>query len=316
MINHDRSFKLLLNTFFADFIELFFPELAKYLDKASLVPQDKEIFTDLTRGETHEADMVFKARLKDAESFFLVHVETQAQRHPDFPARMFSYFARLHEKHALKVYPIVVFSFERPYTPQPSVYKVSFPDLDVLRFRFKTVQLNRLDWKDYFSQANPMSAALMAKMRIAPADRWIVEFKSMELLSRLNLSPAHAKLIIEFFDTYLRPTASEKARINAELKKLNPEQQEKVMEIIETSWSREAREEGLQQGLRHGLQQGRHLGMACLLARQLAKRFGQLDASVSDRLQQLDERQLEALSEALFEFSSPADLLKWLDTEH
>jgi hypothetical protein len=288
MINHDRCFKLLLNTFFADFIELFFPELAQYLDKASLVPQDKEIFTDLTRDETHEADMVFKARLKDAESFLLVHVETQAQRQPDFPARMFSYFSRLHEKHALKIYPIVIFSFDRPDTPQPSVYKVSFPDLDVLRFRFRTVQLNRLDWKDFVRKENPMAAALMAKMRIAPVDRWLVELKSMELVSRLDLSLAHAKLISEFFDTYLRPTADEMASIKAELKKLNPDQQEKVMEIIETSWSREAREEGLRQG--------RHLGMACLLARQLARRFGELDQSVSDRLQQLDERQLEALS--------------------
>lgn len=308
MVNHDRSFKMLINTFFADFVELFFPELADYLDKSSLVPQDKEIFTDLTEGETHEADLVFRARFKDSDSFFLVHVEAQAQRQPDFPQRMFSYFARLHEKHKIKIYPIVIFSFHEPEVLQPSTYEVSFPNLDVLTFRFETVQLNRLDWKDYATQINPIAAALMAKMKVAPDDRWLVELKSMELLSKLNLSPAHAKFISEFFDTYLRPTASEKAKINAELRKLNPEQQEKIMEIIETSWSREAREEGIQQGR----QEGRHLGMAALLTRQLTKRLGKLDNSILVRIQQLDESQLEALGEAMLDFLSIADLLEWV----
>jgi hypothetical protein len=324
MINHDRLFKLLLGTFFADFLELFFPELAEYLDKDSLAAQDKEILTDLTQGETHEADMVFKARVKNTDSFFLVHVETQAQHQPDFPARMFSYFSRLLEKHALKVYPIVVFSFERPHAPQPCTYKISFPDLDVLRFQFRTVQLNRLDWKDYDRKVNPLAAALMAKMRIAPADRWLVEYKSMVLLASLNLAPAHAKLISEFFDTYLKPDAREQAKIRAELKKLNPERQEKIMEIIETSWSREAREEGIllgiergrQEGLQKGLQEGRHLGMASLLTRQLVKQLGELDGSVLDRLQRLEVQQLEALGEAMFDFNSADDLTEWLQAKN
>jgi hypothetical protein len=79
-----------------------------------------------------------------------------------------------------------------------------------------------------------MAAALMAKIRTAPVDRWLPELKSLELVSRLNLSPAHAQLIFEFFDTYLRPTADEMARIKAEPKKLNPDQQEKVMEILQS----------------------------------------------------------------------------------
>ena len=49
MKNHDRLFKELLTLFFSDFIELFLPDLASYLDKSSLVFLDKEIFTDVTR---------------------------------------------------------------------------------------------------------------------------------------------------------------------------------------------------------------------------------------------------------------------------
>jgi predicted transposase/invertase (TIGR01784 family) len=317
MTSHDRAFKQLLNTFFPDFLELFFPALAAYLDKSSLVAQDKEIFTDLTKGETHEVDLLFKARVKDSESFFLVHVESEAQRKSDFPRRMFTYFARLHEKYSLKVYPIVVFSFNEPKVLQPSTYNISFPNLDVLRFRFETVQLNRLNWKDYANQENPMAAALMAKMKIAPDERWVVECKSIELVAKLSLPTAQAKLITGFVDTYIKPTAAEKAKINAEIRKLNPEQQEKVMEIIETSWSREAREQGIllgiQQGREQGIQQGRHLGMAALLTRQLTKLLGGLDSTIVDRIQQLEEPQLEALGEVMLDFSAIADLQQWLN---
>lgn len=332
MTRHDRLFKLLLGTFFADFVELFFPELSVNLDRASLQPQDKEVFTDLTEGQTHEADLVFKAKFQNSDSFFLLHVENQAQRKPEFPRRMFTYFARLHEKYALAVYPIVVFSFDQPAAPQPSVYEVVFPNLEVLRFRFETVQLNRLDWNDYAQKLNPVAAAFMAKMRIAPDDRWLVEFKSLELLSKLNLPPARAKLISEFFDTYIRPTALEKAKINAELRKLEPEQREKIMEVIETSWSKEAREEGIRlgrqeglkeglkegleegrrEGIQKGLEEGQRLGAAGLLALQLTKRFGPIEKHLVDQIQQLDRTQLERLGEDFLGFSSVAGLVNWL----
>ena len=97
MVNHDRLFKELLQEFFAEFIDLFLPEVSEYLDKSSVTFIDKEIFTDVTAGVRHEADLVVKARFKDTNSFFLIHVKTQAQPEDEFPERMFSYFARLHK---------------------------------------------------------------------------------------------------------------------------------------------------------------------------------------------------------------------------
>ena len=44
-MDHDRLFKELLTTFFLDFLEVFCPELAKYLDQGSLEFLDKEVFT-------------------------------------------------------------------------------------------------------------------------------------------------------------------------------------------------------------------------------------------------------------------------------
>src|SRR4028119_1677320 len=111
MIDHDRLFKELLTTFFVEFLELFFPKVIAYLEPNSLEFLDKEIFTDVTAGEQYEADLLVKAGFREQESFFLIHIENQAYSQADFGRRMFRYFARLFEKFALPVYPIVVFSF-------------------------------------------------------------------------------------------------------------------------------------------------------------------------------------------------------------
>jgi hypothetical protein len=111
MIDHDRLFKELLSTFFLEFIDLFFPEVSAYIEAGSIDFLDKEIFTDVTSGERHEVDLVARLRFAGKEAFFLIHVETQAQQQPNFPERMFSYFARLSQKYGLPVYPIALFTF-------------------------------------------------------------------------------------------------------------------------------------------------------------------------------------------------------------
>lgn len=65
VVDHDRLFKELLTTFFADFLRLFLPEVGDYVDFASFEFLDKEMFTDVTAGEKHEADLVVKAPAPD-----------------------------------------------------------------------------------------------------------------------------------------------------------------------------------------------------------------------------------------------------------
>jgi hypothetical protein len=73
MIDHDRLFKELLTTFFVDFIELFFPAVASYLQPGTVTFLDKELFTDIAAGERREADVVVKAQFRDQPAFFLIH---------------------------------------------------------------------------------------------------------------------------------------------------------------------------------------------------------------------------------------------------
>src|SRR5437588_11508120 len=149
MVDHDRLFKELLRTFFKEFIALFLPEVVTYMDLGEPEFLDKELFTDVTAGDRHEADLVAKVRFREGAAFFLIHVENQARAQAAFERRMFTYFARLHEAYGLPVYPIVRFVYDKPLRQEPDSYKVTFPDLEVLHFRYRVIQLNKLNWRDF-----------------------------------------------------------------------------------------------------------------------------------------------------------------------
>lgn len=170
VIDHDRLFKELLISFFYEFLELFMPELARYLEKQSLIFLDKEVFTDVASGERHQVDVLARGKFREQDAFFLIHAETQAQDPGPMPGRMFDYFSRLHRKHRLPVYPIAVLSHDSA-RPEPDSYDVRFPDLMVLQFKYRVIHLRRLNWRDFVRQANPVAAALMAKMGMSEEER-------------------------------------------------------------------------------------------------------------------------------------------------
>lgn len=302
MIDHDRLFKELLTTFFIEFLELFFPQVIAYLERDSLEFVDKEIFTDVTAGEQYEADLVVKARFRNQESFFLIHLENQAHPQADFGRRMFRYFARLYEKFALPVYPVAIYSFDTPRNPQTDFHQVAFPDKVVLEFNYAVIQLNRLNWRDFLRQQNPVASALMAKMNIDPQDRPRVKFECLRLLATLQLDPARMQLISGFIDTYLRLNASETELFRTEINRISPVEQEVVMRIV-TSWMEE------------GLQQGRQEEAMALITRLLPRRIGTVAPDLQARVRQLSLIQLEDLAEALLDFSQPTDLVNWLDSQ-
>jgi hypothetical protein len=108
---------------------------------------------------------------------------------------MFFYFARLYQKYLRNVYPIVLFSFDQPQRKEPHTHIVQINNLKILEFNFQSIQLNRLNWRDYLHQKNPVSAALMAKMKIAPADRPKVKAECLRMITTLTLNPAQTQLI-------------------------------------------------------------------------------------------------------------------------
>lgn len=293
-MDHDSLFKQLLTTFFGEFVELFLPELSAYLARETIEFVDKEIFTDLAAGQRHEVDLLVKAKFKQSEAFFLVHVESQATAQDAFAKRMFRYFARLHEKFDLPVYPIALLSYDSPQRPEPDTYEVSFPDRLVLHFAYRVIQLNRLDWRDFIRRPNPVAAALMAKMRIAPEDRPRVRLEFLRMVATLRLDPARVTLLKTFMLSYLKLTPDEESRYNAEYQRLDPAEKRAIVEVIDP-W--------VQQGMARGA------------LRVLAHKFGQMPLSVSAQIQALPPRTLDNLMDALLDFKTIQDVENWLSQE-
>lgn len=302
-MDHDRLFKELLTTFFVEFIDLFLPEVSTALERSvEVVPMDKEIFTDFPLGDRHEVDVLMKARFRGEEAFFLIHVENQATPQSDFPARMFGYFARLTLKYRLPVYSVVIFSYDAPQRKEPSRYELVFSGKTMLRFDYTVIQLNRLPWRRFVRQENPVASALMAKMKMTAKDRPRVKAECLRLLASLRLDPARTKLIGGFVDSYLKLSAQEMKQYERELAKFTPKERKVTMEIV-TSWELKGKAEGL------------HEGKETLVMRLIRRRLGSVSDTVPARLDRLSPEQLDELGEALFDMATASDLDKWF-TQH
>lgn len=313
-IDHDRLFKELISTFFIEFIELFFPEVIKYIDINSVSLLDKEIFTDVTAGDKYETDLIAKVQFLGKPSYFLIHIEAESGAKSKFNQRMFRYFCRLHEKFDLPIYPIVIFSYSSPKTLATNNYQINFPDLEVLKFNYQVIQLNQLNWRDFLNRQNPVASALMSKMNIAPADRPKVKAECLRLLVTLKLNPAKMQLISGFIDTYLRLNQIEEEKFAAEIGSLIPAEKEEVMQIV-TSWM----EQGIEQGIERGIQQGRQEAITKekdLIVRQIKRKLGNIDMELETRIKSLNLEVIEVLAEAIFDLATVEDLRNWLENLH
>jgi len=68
----------------------------------------------------------------------------------------------------------------------------------------------------------------------------------------------------------------------------------------------------LEKGKQQGRLEGRHAGEQALTLRQLHKKLGPLPENLVNQIQSLSLEQLEQLAEALLEFESLTDLVRWL----
>ncbi|MDB9312949.1 DUF4351 domain-containing protein [Spirulina sp. CS-785/01] len=83
------------------------------------------------------------------------------------------------------------------------------------------------------------------------------------------------------------------------------------IDIKQTRFYQEVYAEGAQEGR----QEGRQEGEVQLVLRLLSRRFGELGARQEQQIRQLSLEQLEALAEALLDFSSLAELEEWLEQQ-
>lgn len=246
-IDHDRLFKELLQEFFEEFVVLFFPKVYEAIDFTHVSFLDKELINDTGARENREIDIVIETRLKEENCLIIVHVEAQASYQKDFNQRMFVYFNRLFEKYRKRILPVALFSYDEKRTESDTL-EMSFPFLDVLRFQYLTIELNRLNWRDFIRQDNPVAGALLSKMGYTKEEKVEVKKEFLRMLVRLELDPARNHLLTTFFETYLTLSDDAERTLETEIHKLNPNEEGKVMELM-TSYERKGMKKGKQEAI-------------------------------------------------------------------
>jgi hypothetical protein len=82
---------------------------------------------------------------------------------------------------------------------------LTFTDLNVLDFNFRAIQLNRLGWRDYLTQPNPVAAALMAKMNIKKEERPQVKATGFAVADNIKIRPSANAIDFWFCGCIFRP---------------------------------------------------------------------------------------------------------------
>jgi predicted transposase YdaD len=243
------------------------------------------------------------AKFQEQNYSFLIHVENQATNKPEFNRRMFRYFCSLFLKFDRPIYPIVVFCYDSPKRLDKSSFAINFPDKQVLHFDYEILQLNRLNWRDFLQQKNPVAAALMAKMKIEIKDRPTVKAQCLRLLVTLKLAPAKMQLISGFVDTYLNLDRDEETLFQSKLSTMELQEREQIMQIT-TSWE--------QKGLVRGREEGRLEEKRAITLRLLNRKLGNLPEEIATQIESLEPSKLDTLTEDLLDFQTLDDLERWL----
>jgi hypothetical protein len=318
LADYDAMYKSLISACFVEFVDFAVPEFAGRIDPDSVVFLDKELLRDLFGNRKRIADIVVRCRLlpgpgepgDTTERFFLIHIEHQSEREPDFPLRMCEYCVRIARTHRCKVYPIALFSYDQPRSAEPNTLTIDFPHKTVLQFDYDAVQLNRMDWRDYLNRPSPIVAALMLRMNVAPEDRRRVTLECLRMMATFRMDRSKMRFLSAFIGATARLTRQEHAALLQDIAALPSSERARVMPVT-IGWVEYGRALGIEQGI----EQGRASGVQDLLLRLGERRFGPPSLEVSAAVRAIrDVARLEDLVLCANDVESWQDLLNLGDT--
>lgn len=184
-IKHDQLFKQIIEHFFEEFLEAFFPALHEEIDFEKITFLSEELFTEVFDGDKQVLDLVVEVKWRETNALIVVHIEPQSYVQTDFNVRMFKYFSALYQKVQKPIIPIAVFSYEGGW--EKNDFYMRFGDIEVLRFHYLTLHLRKQNWRTFMKKDNPVSAALLSKMGYTEDERVKVKLEFFQILTRLKM---------------------------------------------------------------------------------------------------------------------------------
>jgi len=244
---------------------------------------------------SRENDVLMKVQ-SSRHGEFLILNELQLRYTDKMPLRMSAYAALARERYGLPVYPVLV----NILPPSSRVVISERFESDFLglqsRQDFHVINLWEVDAETVFEQSLdtllPFVPILKNGGNQQTVRRALVQLQQNEELVELES-------LLGFFASFVLDTELVRQIMRWDMTVLR-----------ESPWYQEIQQEGRQEGEKSGaLKEGQSL-----ILRLLTRRIGEVAPEMRLQVQALSLAQLEALGEALLDFSEPADLDEWLRT--
>jgi predicted transposase YdaD len=220
---------------------------------------------------------------------FLILNELQLRYTNKMPLRMRAYAALAQERYGLPVYPVLVNILPPPSTVVVSnCFESNFLGLQA-RQDYCVINLWEVEAETVFEQSLdtllPFVPILKDGGNQQTVRRALVQLQRNEELVELES-------LLGFFASFVLDTELVRQIMRWDMTVLR-----------ESPWYQEIRQEGRQEGEQS------------LILRLLTRRIGEVTPERQSQIQALSLPQLEALGEALLDFSEPADLDEWLRSQ-
>ncbi|MEJ6479833.1 Rpn family recombination-promoting nuclease/putative transposase [Nostoc punctiforme UO1] len=219
----------------------------------------------------------------------ILHLEFQVApvSIPPMPIRMLDYYARLRRQYSF--YPIEQVVIYLKETTANAVFIEQFTDTNTVH-RFRSIRIWEQD-----------PAPLLASVGLLP----------LAVLARTDSPESLLSQVAAQVDMIEEPSQQRNisacTQLLAGLKYNN--------NLITSLLREELMQESVvyQRIIRQGIEQGRREEALSVIMRQLPRRIGIVAPELQSQIEDLSLTQLEDLSEALLDFSTSADLTKWLN---
>lgn len=244
-------------------------------------------------------------RIGGEESWLLIHLEVQAQEKGNFPERMFVYNYRIFDRYKRPVASLAVLAdSSSTWRPNQFGYELFGCTVD---FKFPVVKL--VDYQQRLPELeesrNPFATVVLAHLTALQTseNRVLRKAQKLALVRRLYEKKFRREEVLNllaFLDWMLTLPFDLEQEFRRDLEQL---EDSLGMQYI-TSFERS------------GIEKGKQEEALSLVTRLLNRRLGNIEDTLLERLNSLSVDRLEALGEALLDFTSVEDLVNWLEGQY
>ena len=186
-----RKIQDLITSFFAEFLEGFFPDIARSVnfDYVTFLPHHEHLVD-------HSNLVVAQTEINGRKTIIFVCLEREDKPSETVDQQMYQIFSMLHDTYQMPIIPILMF---QNGTVRNQSYTISLPEFDVLTFRYLTVQVHKHKWPEYVKHNNVVAAVLLCELDFSEGERFQLHAEILKMTIRMHQIENEERLLYDYF---------------------------------------------------------------------------------------------------------------------